>query len=122
MIRSEWEKLEPLKPEEYYDHFRDIFSKTCRGTLKARSSIGVSLTGGLDTRIIMAWRNPAPNTMPCYTFGSMYRDNEDVKLARRVAKICGQQHETIPTGERVPFAIRSLCRTDDLSHRRYGGY
>jgi asparagine synthase (glutamine-hydrolysing) len=119
----EWEELEPFKPEEYYGHLRDVFVKNLPRYFEGRERIGVSLTGGLDTRIIMAWRNPAPNTMPCYTFGSMYRDNEDVKLARRVAQICGQQHETIPTGEEflsqfAHYAERTMYLTDscvDLS-------
>jgi len=86
----EWEGLEPLKPEEYYGHLRDVFVKNLPRYFEGQEQVGVSLTGGLDTRIIMAWRNPKPHTLPCYTFGSMYRDNEDVKLARRVAKLCGQ--------------------------------
>ena len=88
-----------------------------------RERVGVSLTGGLDTRIIMAWRKAEPNTLPCYTFSSMYRDTEDVKLARRVAKICGQRHELIPTGEEflsrfAHYAERTIYLTDgcvDLS-------
>ena len=120
---SEWEKLEPLKPEEYYGHLRDVFVKNLPRYFEGGERIGVSLTGGLDTRIIMAWRNPAPNTLPCYTFGSMYRDNEDVKLARRVAKICGQSHQVIVTGDeflsRFPhYAERSIYLSDacvDLS-------
>ena len=114
---GEWEKLEPLKPEEYYGHLRDVFVKNLPRYFEGREQIGVSLTGGLDTRIIMAWQKPAPNTMPCYTFGSMYRDNEDVKLARRVAQICGQHHTTIPTGEEflsqfAHYAERTIYLTD----------
>jgi asparagine synthase (glutamine-hydrolysing) len=119
----EWEELEPLKPEEYYGHLRDVFVKNLPRFFEGRERIGVSLTGGLDTRIIMAWRKAEPNTLPSYTFGSMYRDNEDVKLARRVAEICGQQHETIPTGEEflsrfAHYAERTIYLTDacvDLS-------
>ena len=48
--------------------------------------IGMSLTGGLDTRMILAWQKPEPGSLPCYTFGSMFRDNQDVRVARRVAK------------------------------------
>ncbi len=114
---SEWEKLEPLKPEEYYGNLRDVFVKNLPRYFAGQEQIGVSLTGGLDTRIIMAWEKPAPNTMPCYTFGSMYRDNEDVKLARRVAEICGQHHTTIPTGEEflsqfAHYAERTIYLTD----------
>jgi asparagine synthase (glutamine-hydrolysing) len=114
---SEWEKLQPLKAEEYYEHLRDVFVRNLPRYFEGSEKIGCSLTGGLDTRIIMAWHNPAPNTMPCYTFGSMYRDNEDVKLARRVAKICNQTHETIPTGEEflsqfAHYAERTIYLTD----------
>jgi len=120
---SEWEALEPLKAEEYYGHLRDVFVKNLPRFFDGKERIGVSLTGGLDTRIIMAWRRSEPNTIPCYTFGSMYRDNEDVKLARRVAKICGQSHQVIVTGDeflsRFPhYAERSIYLSDacvDLS-------
>jgi asparagine synthase (glutamine-hydrolysing) len=114
---GEWEKLQPLKPEEYYEHLRDVFVRNLPRYFEGSEKIGCSLTGGLDTRIIMAWHNPAPGTMPCYTFGSMYRDNEDVKLARRVSQICGQTHETIPTGEEflsqfAHYAERTIYMTD----------
>ena len=46
----------------------------------------MSLTGGLDTRMIMACRKPDPGSLPCYTFGSMFRENQDVRVARRVAR------------------------------------
>jgi len=113
----EWEGLEPLKPEEYYGHLRDVFVKNLPRYFEGQEQVGVSLTGGLDTRIIMAWRNPKPNTLPSYTFGSMYRDNEDVKLARRVAKICGQSHEVFITGEEflsrfAHYAERTIYLTD----------
>jgi asparagine synthase (glutamine-hydrolysing) len=53
----------------------------------------------------------------------MYRDNEDVKLARRVAQICCQPHQVIVTGDEflskfAHYAERSIFLTDvcvDLS-------
>jgi asparagine synthase (glutamine-hydrolysing) len=59
----------------------------------------MSLTGGLDTRMIMAWRRPAPGALPCYTFGGMFRECRDVRVARRVARACGQPHQVIRVGE-----------------------
>jgi asparagine synthase (glutamine-hydrolysing) len=119
----EWEEEEPLKPETYYANLRDVFVRNLPRYFNGKERVGVSLTGGLDTRIIMAWRKALPDSLPCYTFGSMYRDNQDVQLARRVAKICGQQHQVITTGkeflERFPhYAERSVYLTDacvDLS-------
>lgn len=94
----EWEEQEPLSDEEHYRQLRDAFAAALPGYFAGRERVGISLTGGLDTRIIMAWRNAAPGTLPCYTFGSMFRENQDVKLARKVAGICGQPHQVIVDG------------------------
>ena len=40
----------------------------------------------------------APGQFPCYTFGSMYRDTFDVKIARKVAAGCDQDHTTLVLG------------------------
>jgi len=113
----EWEEEEPLKPETYYANLRDVFVRNLPRYFNGKERVGVSLTGGLDTRIIMAWRKAPPDSLPCYTFGSMYRDNQDVQLARRVANICGQQHQVITTGkeflQQFPhYAERSIYLTD----------
>lgn len=120
---QEWEREEPFKPEEYFAQLRDVFVRNLPRYFNGHEKIGVSLTGGLDTRIIMAWRKAEPNSLPCYTYGSMFRDNQDVILARRVAKICGQQHQVITTGTEfltnfARYAERSIYLTDacvDLS-------
>ncbi len=120
---KEWEQQEALKPEEYYRHLRAAFVSNLPRYFNGHERIGVSLTGGLDTRIIMAWHKAEPNSLPCYTFGSMYRDHEDLKLARRVAKICEQPHQVITAGAEflsrfAHYAERSIFLTDacvDLS-------
>lgn len=109
----EWEEQEPLEEEEYYRQLRDAFAAALPKYFTGREKIGVSLTGGWDTRVIMAWRHAAPGTLPCYTYGSAYRDNQDVQIARRVARICGQSHQVIAVGEdflrRFPhYAQRAL--------------
>jgi len=114
---AEWENQEPLQAEEYFNTLRDVFSRNLPRFFGGSERIGVSLTGGLDTRIIMAWHNADPGSMPCYTFGSMYRENEDVMLARKVAKICNQSHQVITTGEeflaKFPhYAERTVYLTD----------
>jgi asparagine synthase (glutamine-hydrolysing) len=113
----EWEAQEPLEPEAYYARLRDAFVHTLPRYFNGRERVGVSLTGGLDTRIIMAWRKAPAGTLPCYTFGSMYRDNQDVRLARKVAKICGQPHQVITTGNEFlsqfpRYAERTTYLTD----------
>ncbi len=120
----EWEEQPPLDAESYYRQLREVFSRNLPRYFKGGERIGMSLTGGLDTRMIMAWLKPAPATLPCYTFGSMFRDCRDVTIARRVAQACGQTHEVIQLGQdflsRFPrYAERSVYLTDgctDVSH------
>jgi asparagine synthase (glutamine-hydrolysing) len=113
----EWEEQEPLEAENYYKHLREAFTTRLPRYFNGREKIGVSLTGGLDTRIIMAWRKAPAGSLPCYTFGSMYRENQDVHLARRVAEICGQPYQVVTVDEkcldRFPhYAERTLYLTD----------
>ena len=113
----EWEQQEALDEESYYQQLREAFTTRLPRYFNGRERIGVSLTGGLDTRIIMAWRKAASGDLPCYTFGSMYRENQDVYLARRVAEICGQPYQVVTDDERVlsrfpHYAERTLYLTD----------
>jgi len=94
----EWESQEPLNPETYYRELRKVFCRNLPRHFAGREKLAMSLTGGLDTRMILASRRPEPGTLPCYTFGSMFHDNQDVKVARRVATHCGQPHETLTAG------------------------
>ena len=56
------------------------------------SPLAMSLTGGLDSRMILAWHKPSPGSLPCYSFGGTFRDSQDVLLARE-----WQEHATNPT-------------------------
>ena len=120
---KEWEQQEPLDAEEYYRQIQSAFVSNLPRYFNGRERVGMSVTGGLDTRIIMAWHKADPNTLPCYTWGSMYRDHEDVKLARRVAKVCQQPHKVITAGSEFlsqfgHYAERSVYLSDacvDLS-------
>jgi asparagine synthase (glutamine-hydrolysing) len=113
----EWEQQESLDAESFYSQLREAFTSRLPRYFNGHEKIGVSLTGGLDTRIIMAWRKAPAGSLPCYTFGSMYRENQDVYLARRVAEICGQPYQIVTVDEKVlakfpHYAERTLYLTD----------
>lgn len=119
----EWEDLSVLEPESYYQEMRDVLERNLPRYFNGGEQIGMSLTGGLDTRMIMAWHKAPPRSLPCYTYGGMYRDCQDVLRARKVASICEQPHQVIRTGEEflssfARYAERSVYLTDgcvDLS-------
>ncbi|MGH7818223.1 MAG: asparagine synthase-related protein, partial [Candidatus Binatia bacterium] len=89
----------PLEPEAYYDAIRETFSRKLPRYFGGREPIGISLTSGLDTRMIMARLPPRESLLPCYTFASTFRDSRDVLVARRVAGARGQPHRVIRVGE-----------------------
>jgi len=114
---KEWEQQEALDSEEYYREIRDAFVSNLPRYFNGRERVGMSVTGGLDTRIILAWHKALPNSLPCYTWGSMYRDHEDVKLGRRVARVCQQPHRVITAGREFlsqfdRYAERSVYLSD----------
>ena len=113
----EWEDQTTLDPESYYREIRDIFSRNLPRYFAGQEPFGISLTGGLDTRMILAWHKPAPHSLPCYTFGGMFRDSQDVLVARQVARTCHQSHEVITVGDefltRFPaYAERTVYLSD----------
>jgi asparagine synthase (glutamine-hydrolysing) len=91
-----WENQPWLEKEFFYEKLRETFAKILPRYFRANQKIGISLTGGLDTRVIMANMEMPPGKYPCYTFGGMYRDCYDVKVARKVAAACHQTHQVLP--------------------------
>lgn len=114
---GEWEERETPDPETYYRELRDVFSRNLPWYFEGRERIGMSLTGGLDTRMVLVWHNPPAGSLPCYTYGGMLRECNDVKVARQVARVYHQPHQVIKLEEeflaRFPhYAERAVYLTD----------
>lgn len=119
----EWEEQEVLEPEKYYQELRNVFASNLPRYFRPEQPIGLSLTGGLDTRMILSWHKPTPGTLPCYTFGGTYRDCRDVIVAQKVAQACGQRHQVIRVGEEFlskfdRYAERTVYLTDGCADVR----
>jgi asparagine synthase (glutamine-hydrolysing) len=95
---AEWENQGALDSEAYYQELKAVFSRNLPRYFDGREPVGISLTGGLDTRMIMAWLKAAPHSLPTYTFGGPFRECHDVNIARRVAKVCRQPYQVIDVG------------------------
>jgi asparagine synthase (glutamine-hydrolysing) len=114
---QEWENQAPLDLEAYYQELRATFSRILPRYFNGHEQIGMSLTGGLDTRMIMAWQKSPPGSLPCYSFGGPFRECQDVVLARKVARACDQPFEVIPVGKEflarfAGYAERTIYLTD----------
>ena len=120
----EWEVQDELESEAYYLSIRDVFRRNLPRYFAGPQRVAMSLTGGLDSRMIMAWRPDPDTALPCYSFGGMYRDCRDVQVAREVANACGQSHQVIEVGNEFLsnfpyYAERTVFLTDgcsDVSH------
>jgi asparagine synthase (glutamine-hydrolysing) len=113
----EWEEQTPLDAEVYYQELRNTLARNLPNFFNGKQPIGVALTGGLDTRVLMAWHNAPPHSLPCYTWGGTYRDSQDVLVARKVADACQQPHQVVTVGKEFlsrfsRHAERSLYLTD----------
>lgn len=93
------EKQSWLEDEFFYEKLRFTFTRILPRYFRTKQKIGISLTGGLDTRIVMANIEMPTEKYPCYTFGSKYRDSFDVKVARKVALKSEQNHQVLQLGK-----------------------
>lgn len=87
-----------LSAPEYATCLTESFRRVLPRYLDGKQAVGISMTGGIDTRMILAWLGNRGENFPSYTFGGTYRDCADVRLSRRLAKACGLSHQTIPVG------------------------
>ncbi len=112
-----WENQSMLEKEFFYNRLKEKFVSILPRYFRSEQQIGMSLTGGLDTRIIMANIDVSSDKLPCYTFRGMYRDCYDVKVARKVAAACRQKHQAISIDKMFlkdfsSFAEKTIYVTD----------
>jgi asparagine synthase (glutamine-hydrolysing) len=96
--QESWEGQPELSESDFYQKLKETWTRVLPKYFRGKQSVGLSLTGGVDSRMILAWAPRLPGTLPCYTWGGKYRDCADVKIARRTAKVCRQPHNTVLVG------------------------
>jgi asparagine synthase (glutamine-hydrolysing) len=78
--------------EAFQESFSSIFRRVLPRYFSGKLSSAVSLTGGWDTRMIMASQRAKPRTLPCYTFAGFSGETVDVQQARKVAGVVDQDY------------------------------
>ena len=116
-----WESQPELSESDFYEKLKETWTRVLPKYFLGKQSIGLSLTGGVDSRMILAWAPRLPGTLPCYTWGGKYRDCADVKIARRTAKLCraASQHDSCK--RRFFVAVSRPRRESRLYQRRHHG-
>lgn len=114
---DQWESQPALSPADFEAVFQPAFDRVAPRYLDQAPQVGVSLTGGLDTRMILAALGPERAKLASYTFGGAGRETLDVIIARRVADACGLSHQVLPLREDffrrfAEYADRTVYCTD----------
>jgi asparagine synthase (glutamine-hydrolysing) len=87
-----WESMPPLSVGEFDARFQEIFKRILPHYVETNCKIGISLTAGLDSRMIMACLPPISPKPVCYTFTGQVGETLDDRLAARVAAASGFEH------------------------------
>ena len=95
----EWEEQTALDPDHFYEELSSVLTSALPKYFHGPEKLGIAMTGGLDTRVILAMHPIAPGSLPSYTFGGTYRDSYDVRIGREVAAVLKQPHQVIQVGE-----------------------
>jgi asparagine synthase (glutamine-hydrolysing) len=93
-----WESQPILPAESFQAEFQETFKRVLPRYFESQSRIGISLTGGQDSRMIMACLPKTGERPVCYTFSGQKRDTLDALLAAQVAKVCGLEHQILRIG------------------------
>jgi asparagine synthase (glutamine-hydrolysing) len=93
-----WEAQPPLSVESYQSEFEETFRRILPRYVEPEANTGVSLTGGLDTRMIMACLPVTNPKCTCYTFVGANGLTLDARLAAKIAASLGLEHQALRIG------------------------
>ncbi|MBV9489207.1 MAG: hypothetical protein JO069_05715, partial [Verrucomicrobia bacterium] len=107
--RASLENHAVLGSEEYYERLKETWRRILPRYFRGPHRHALSLTGGVDSRMILAWARHAPGSLPCYTMAGSYRECADVSISRAAAKICRQPHLLITLDDGFVSAFPELA-------------
>ena len=112
----EWEDQETLDPSRYYRELRETFTRNLPRYFAGHERIGMSLTGGLDTRMILACRESDPGFTPLlYLRQHVPREPGCPRGAAR-GGILQAAPSISHCWQRISVALFPLCRAGGVPH------
>jgi asparagine synthase (glutamine-hydrolysing) len=105
-----WEAQSPLSVESYESEFQATFRRILPRYAEGEGKVGISLTGGLDTRMVMACLPATNSSYTCYTFAGENGLTLDARLAAKIAGLLGLEHHPLRIG---PDFLRHFDKYSD---------
>jgi asparagine synthase (glutamine-hydrolysing) len=106
---TNWESQPPLTTPAFEQNLHETFATILPRYFDSSSHIGISLTGGLDTRMILACSPSVPTGLVSYTFAAPRGETLDVRLAAQVAQACDLPHHILRIGDDFFSEFASLA-------------
>lgn len=95
---ADWEGLPSLAETEFQERLVDTLREVVPRYLAGPAPVGIAITGGLDTRMIMACGDWSKHHATCYTFDGIDTRTLDSSIGAEVARRCGLEHHVLRLG------------------------
>jgi asparagine synthase (glutamine-hydrolysing) len=95
---SSWESQGRLDADGFDRAFQETFKRILPRYVGGGHDVGISLTGGLDTRMIAACLPDSTRKPVTYTFSGQHDRTLDERLASKVATTCKLDHRVLRIG------------------------
>jgi asparagine synthase (glutamine-hydrolysing) len=93
-----WESQPVLSAHDFQTQFQETLSRIVPRYYESNAKIGIALTAGLDSRMVLACRPSLQQQPVCYTYGGRAGEMLDTRLAAQVAQKCGMEHHVLRIG------------------------
>jgi len=93
---NDWEQQQELDEENFYSQLKTTFKRILPRYFHSGQQVAISLTGGLDTRALLSYNKIRSNQYTCYTFGGIYQDCYDIRVAKKISHSYGKPHSVLP--------------------------
>jgi asparagine synthase (glutamine-hydrolysing) len=123
---TEWEQQSRLPEKEFYQQWAETVSTVFPPYSQGENSVALSLSAGLDTRLIMAALGKQNKLHGAYSFGGAWGELLDVSIARKAAGVYHEPFEVIRVNDQFlkgfsDYATRAVYISDG-THDAFGAH
>jgi asparagine synthase (glutamine-hydrolysing) len=123
---SEWEAQPKIGPSEFQSKFAETVTNVFPAYARESEKVGLSLTAGLDTRLVMAALGEHHKARSSYTFGGPWGELYDIRTARELSTLYNQSFKTITVNgdflKNFPSYARRAIYLSDGAHDAFGAH